>query len=26
VFTDLRSGIGVDALLDWLRHDLLLSA
>jgi urease accessory protein len=26
VFTDLRSGIGVDALLDWLRRDLLLSA
>jgi urease accessory protein len=26
VFTDLRSGIGVDAVLDWLRRDLLLFA
>jgi urease accessory protein len=26
VFTDLRVGIGVDALLDWLHRDLLLSA
>jgi urease accessory protein len=25
VFTDLRRGAGVEAILDWLRHDLLLA-
>jgi urease accessory protein len=25
VFTDLRHGAGVEAILDWLRHDLLLA-
>jgi urease accessory protein len=25
VFTDLRHGVGVEAVLDWLRHDLLLA-
>jgi urease accessory protein len=25
VFTNLRSGEGVDAIVDWLRHELLLA-
>jgi urease accessory protein len=25
VFTDLRRGVGVDTIIDWLRHELLLA-
>ena len=25
LFTNLRAGIGVDAVIDWIRHDLLLT-
>jgi Ni2+-binding GTPase involved in maturation of urease and hydrogenase len=26
VFTNLKTGTGVDAIVDWLRHELLLPA